>query len=124
MGMVSAMDPMKFLPLAGGQRPKDRMLGYRFTSAELVVTGRDHFLHAGDVFKDFGSQLRDGRTLRQNPLRGFASGRKIAQPGNRAALPALGLTIKARTGFPRRQATLTIFYGAPVGQIQVVQYIR
>ena len=51
--MVSAMHPMKFSPFAGGQRSKDRMLGYRLTSSELAVTLGDYVLHAGDIFKDF-----------------------------------------------------------------------
>lgn len=122
--MVSAVHPMKFSPLARGQRSKDWMLGNRLTSSVLGVTSRDDVLHASDIFKYFSSQLRDGSTPRQRPLGRFAAGRKISEPDAYPPLPAFSLSIYARSRFPRGQATLAIFYCAQIGQIQVIQYFR
>ena len=120
--MVSAMHPVKLSPFAGSQGPKDRMFRYRLSLSELVITSCDYVIHLGDIFKDFSSQLRNRCTSRQSSLGRFAAGRKVPEQDDDTALPAFCTSVPAGSRFPSRQATLAIFYGTAIGQIEVVQY--
>jgi len=100
------------------------MFGNRLTPAELGIAVGNYVLHAGDIFKDLGGQLRDGSAPREDALRRFASGRKVSQPKNSAALPALASPVGACSGFSRQQTPLAIFDRTAVGEVKVVQYFR
>ncbi len=100
------------------------MLGHCLAPSELGIASGDYVLHASDIFKDFSSQLRNGRTPGQSVRGRFAAGRKIPEPEDYTASPALTVLVDAHTGFPRRQASLAVFNRAAVGQIKVVQYFR
>ena len=116
------MHPMKLPPFTSCQRPQNRMIGNGFSLAESSIALGNDALHTRDILKNFSAKLRDRGAARKHALRGLPPGREESQPEYSSALPPLGPAVRACARFSHRQTALTIFNGAAVSQIQVVQY--
>src|SRR5579863_1441907 len=119
--MVAAVHPMEFSPLASGQRSEYRMIKQSVLLAVPGFTLRNRFVHGGDAWPDFVSDLLRRHPAGQSVFRRLSPLGHVSQSNDHDGPHAIPERKRAHLRLTRLQATLEGFRGPRVGQIEVLE---